>query len=141
MHRLIAWLIRRDIERGPIVEICSQLGGLVYAPREILAEFVRHYSALYASEDSPGDNLCAAFVSEVELACLGEEQAEAIEAPLDLEEIKASIREFASGRVTSRLLQSLCVAVGTQAASRIRRRQTEGSLTSHSGRGDAGLSS
>ncbi|KAJ1141716.1 hypothetical protein NDU88_008044 [Pleurodeles waltl] len=54
--------------------------------------------ALYASEAPSGDNLCAAFLPEVELPCLGEEQVEALEAPLDLEEIKASIRELASGK-------------------------------------------
>ncbi|KAJ1130692.1 hypothetical protein NDU88_009042 [Pleurodeles waltl] len=41
-------------------------------------------------------NPCSEFLAEVELACLEEEQMEALEAPLDLEEMKSSIRELAS---------------------------------------------
>ncbi|KAJ1170982.1 hypothetical protein NDU88_002853 [Pleurodeles waltl] len=41
--KLLAWLIRRDLERVPIVEVCAQTGEMVYTPVEIQTEFTRHY--------------------------------------------------------------------------------------------------
>ncbi|KAJ1158045.1 hypothetical protein NDU88_010741 [Pleurodeles waltl] len=51
--KLLGWLIRRDCERKPIVEIRSHTGELTYTPVEIQAEFMRHYEALYASRAPP----------------------------------------------------------------------------------------
>ncbi|KAJ1149846.1 hypothetical protein NDU88_002646 [Pleurodeles waltl] len=93
--KLLAWLIQRDCDRGPIVEIRSRAGGMVHTPREIHAEFTRLYGALYASGTPPAESLCNDFLADVELPCLEEEQMEALEVPLDLEEIKSSIGELA----------------------------------------------
>ncbi|KAJ1136169.1 hypothetical protein NDU88_002587 [Pleurodeles waltl] len=86
------------ILRGPIVEIRTRAAGLVHAPGEMQAEVTRHYRALYAAEVPPLGNPCSEFLAGVELPSLKEEQMEALEAPHDLEEIKSSIRELASGR-------------------------------------------
>ncbi|KAJ1155340.1 hypothetical protein NDU88_008070 [Pleurodeles waltl] len=62
---------------------------MVHTPREIQARFTRHYEALYAPGAPPMESLCSDFLADVELPCLEEEQMEALEVPLDLEEIRA----------------------------------------------------
>ncbi|KAJ1167789.1 hypothetical protein NDU88_008177 [Pleurodeles waltl] len=94
--KLLAWLIQRDCERKPIMEIRSQTGEIVYTPAEIQTEFIKHYTALYTSKATPGEDPSAEFLTKVKLPNLESDQIETLEAPLDLEEIKASIKDLNS---------------------------------------------
>ncbi|KAJ1167387.1 hypothetical protein NDU88_007779 [Pleurodeles waltl] len=71
---------------------------MVHTPGEVHSEFTRHYEALYASSVLPMESLCSDFLARVDLPHVEEEQMEALEEPLDLEEIKSSIGELASGK-------------------------------------------
>ncbi|KAJ1164130.1 hypothetical protein NDU88_004575 [Pleurodeles waltl] len=84
------------IDQRPYPHTGSQTGELVYTPVEIQAEFIRHYVALYTSKASPGGDSSAEFLARVKLPHLENDRIETLEAPLDLEEIKSSIRELTS---------------------------------------------
>ncbi|XP_069059370.1 vomeronasal type-2 receptor 26-like [Pleurodeles waltl] len=96
--RLLAWLTRGEREYGPIVEIRSMSGIEFHTPSEIHTAFTHQYRTLYHSVVPQNQQTCAEFLSAITLPRLTAAQRSALEEPLELSEIQASIHELSAGR-------------------------------------------
>ena len=73
---LLAWLIRQENPRQPVVAIQTSMGHTVHTQREIHTEFVQHYATLYQSHLHGGMDDIISFLESVSLPQVDLEVAE-----------------------------------------------------------------
>ncbi|KAJ1092216.1 hypothetical protein NDU88_005328 [Pleurodeles waltl] len=49
LGKLLALLIRKEQDHGPIMELRSAMGNMLHTPQEIHSELTQHYQTLYRS--------------------------------------------------------------------------------------------
>ena len=95
---LLAWLVRQETPRQPILSLRATTGTLLHTQREIHTELAQHYTSVYSSCVMASTSELAGFLAEVTFPKATPEQVEDLNAPLSLTEIKSASSSLATGK-------------------------------------------